>query len=1107
MRLFALVCMTKGTYLPRCKGDIVTKLKFLFIVVIVLFGFMVRVRRAQVLHSTCLTFLWLQNVGAVVAFILDLHEHKNTLALLQQPEMGFVEHDDGTWTWTCVQKEMRNPVEAPSGSAFRLATVFGLPFVRLRAAVPEAMFAGSVGRALGRRAGLSVTGLAENAEFDIKAMKELAQALSCFAPRSAQIPEFDVESNATAHKRHKTPPLPGPSSGQRGRCKSSDKAKRSHDTVPSRTPPGQVTSPSASSASPVPPKAMRSQSSRQASRREHPPVPEAAPLEELLVGTALVFAFLSNTKALPVAELAKRTAAASALLAGVRVPGIDRGFDELLGLFKVMLSPGNLSSRGDWLEKSRMWRLILLQRADGGFDINESLAFALQAHEGAVPPRPKHASKLRQLIAAFLEDDAFDDVIDEAMSDDESDKASELAVDEEEQLRQKLGGTPVHDCPLSFSSRAVRQRLPKALSSINKEREARNTAIAAEKERFRLEQQRLVAEALLQEQARARDAHLARAVAQSVEQQQYALLHAPLREMFEGTNRSLERFAGELIGSPVRTAREVTPPLHTPPPAGRRAVAAPSSAPTAAASLRRLRPLLPADRVWATVLALEVLKEFDSSWLLDDDAPEPWRTVVDGAAEYLRAQAKQDKQLYKLVKSGALTAAADKARKDWNRIQAANVAAVRDNDVINKFTALTHLQRASARVVRSVMTDHSTFATFLDTEGYIMRWQRLMILVTLVLSTLLTSIWFYYSRGANCCLEIRTILNCDLVGECMGFNGDCGDIQSQFSGVQGPYVYGTPPEEHMFIDDYICTAFPDDAYVTDQMLVGLISVAVALPVDLFLARAFEIANEGDAPQSWLEAPASKWKWVVGKNGHNHWRLNDPKVPISDLVLWLIRYGEEPIYTIIFRLIGWLRSKLRAAMCGPEPEENEDDTDGAGTSASAEARAEAWTKRIYSMLGLLGVYMCWTIFSWFIFTYGMLIYKTLGDKAQQEFAKTWGIGYGACHRRASRVVACSPFLTRFHLAFFRYGQRNRMARGVQNRCKDRADPGHPGPAPPEQERHMVRRARGLRVHAGCAVQWRRQVMVAADAHARAPPSSPHRGLSHVRLHQARRRHCH
>jgi hypothetical protein len=27
-------------------------------------------------------------------------------------------------------------------------------------------------------------------------------------------------------------------------------------------------------------------------------------------------------------------------------------------------------------------------------------------------------------------------------------------------------------------------------------------------------------------------------------------------------------------------------------------------------------------------------------------------------------------------------------------------------------------------------------------------------------------------------------------------------------------------------------------------------------------------------------------------------------------------------------------------------------------------------------------------------YGMLIYKLLGDKVQQEFARSWGVSYGA-----------------------------------------------------------------------------------------------------------------
>jgi hypothetical protein len=51
-------------------------------------------------------------------------------------------------------------------------------------------------------------------------------------------------------------------------------------------------------------------------------------------------------------------------------------------------------------------------------------------------------------------------------------------------------------------------------------------------------------------------------------------------------------------------------------------------------------------------------------------------------------------------------AVAERARKQWRAIQTANVGALRDADVINRFTALTHVQRSSARIVRSIMTDH-----------------------------------------------------------------------------------------------------------------------------------------------------------------------------------------------------------------------------------------------------------------------------------------------------------------------------------------------------------------------------------------------------------------
>ena len=236
----------------------------------------------------------------------------------------------------------------------------------------------------------------------------------------------------------------------------------------------------------------------------------------------------------------------------------------------------------------------------------------------------------------------------------------------------------------------------------------------AEQAKQQEEEQRLAVEAASREQSRARDDNVSQAIARAVEQQHLALLHAPLMAMLEDASRGLDRFAGSLTGSPVRSGftspeRALSParalsPLRALEPASAimRAVA-----PSAEISSRhRERPPLPVDRVWATILAQEVLKEFDCSWLLVDDTPTPWRTVVDGCAEYLRSQAKHDRRLRKLLKSGELEEAADKARTDWKRIQAANVLAVRDADVINKFTALTHLQRASARVVRSVMTDH-----------------------------------------------------------------------------------------------------------------------------------------------------------------------------------------------------------------------------------------------------------------------------------------------------------------------------------------------------------------------------------------------------------------
>ena len=151
------------------------------------------------------------------------------------------------------------------------------------------------------------------------------------------------------------------------------------------------------------------------------------------------------------------------------------------------------------------------------------------------------------------------------------------------------------------------------------------------------------------------------------------------------------------------------------------------------------------------------------------------------------------------------------------------------------------------------------------------RWQCFCIIVTLVIEQLLVSIWMYYVKSVNwcacCCYAylllpradarflrtkrgscnaVRDLLNSGPDGgscppgynlPCRGFTGECGDITSQFSSIPvlPDYTHG--------LADWNCHAFPDDDKPLDSFLVGLISVACAIPVTWFMQSCFEIAND------------------------------------------------------------------------------------------------------------------------------------------------------------------------------------------------------------------------------------------------------------------------
>jgi hypothetical protein len=640
---------------------------------------------------------------------------------------------------------------------------------------------------------------------------------------------------------------------------------------------------------------------------------------ERMAGTALVLAFLSVNNVCPVAELTSRKAAAAKFFHGVRVPGIHHDFENLMRLCMGFLIEGNLTQRKRWLEKARLWRMVLLQRPDGSWSLTQSLAAAVEAHAPCEAvkvqsPLSRLTSRplFKRIMATFAmlgdgADTEVSAVVGEVFSEDGDD---DLGQDDEGVLH-KTAKELRSDDPLQFSRAAMRDHLPATLAALGRQG------------------------------------------------------------------------------------------VHT-------------------------------TRVWATLLAMVALEGCDIGWLISEDEDPVERTVVDAADAYLRAQAEEHPALGDLLRSGELHDAARRARKQWVRLMEAKIGAVRKAELTKALRSVEYVERASARFVLSLMTEHEQFSTFLDESDAIMRWQRWMILMTLVCSALLVSIWFYQSRSAQCCAEIRAILNCESAVSCLGFTGSCSDLPQQFSTLQGPFVYGTPPSEHADLSEYECHAFPDDAHPLDQLLVGLINIAIAIPTGMFLFRCFEIANEGeDWPDAWLEMPCG-WLRVLfqlafGRHFTGRWHYFPPlegerrhadaaeaapgrgEGPVaesmelhhiashnlgvkkqkphhvatpcrSDFVRWYVRHSYEVPTLWVKRFVFWswglLTGTVHAQEGGSEAE-SDNASRKSGSSASGEEEDEgaqdALMKRLYAGAGLLGIYVSWAIYSWFIFTYGSALH--------------------------------------------------------------------------------------------------------------------------------------
>ena len=415
-----------------------------------------------------------------------------------------------------------------------------------------------------------------------------------------------------------------------------------------------------------------------------------------------------------------------------------------------------------------------------------------------------------------------------------------------------------------------------------------------------------------------------------------------------------------------------------------------------------------AEKVWTTLLVLNVLQDQVEMLLFSDDTDPLERTVVDAARQWLDATAARFPLLQPLLADEELPAKAALVMSRWDMVISHRIAELRRSETVTQYMAIAHVQRIGSNLVHKVVTKHDTFSTFLKPplDG-LSRWQLFMILITLVMSGLMINIWMYYLRGSACCTDVRNLLSCDPnPAPCRGFTGDCGDIPFQFNGMMfvDPIVQPQCVPVNPLID-YYCTAFPDDENPIDSFLVGLIAIAVALPVGIFCVSVFELSNEVETPDAWLVWDAGPFQRLLLRGLNNDWHYSaaGPGTQPSRYVRWVARFfnNGEPVFMTWINLV---RRAYALVVRRPVPWQDPPEEEGEGgeadshasseerREAKAEARAEAIKKRFLASFGVLGLMAAWVIFSVFVFYYGLLIYNTLGKAAEKQFTRSWGISY-------------------------------------------------------------------------------------------------------------------
>jgi hypothetical protein len=275
---------------------------------------------------------------------------------------------------------------------------------------------------------------------------------------------------------------------------------------------------------------------------------------------------------------------------------------------------------------------------------------------------------------------------------------------------------------------------------------------------------------------------------------------------------------------------------------------------------------------------------------------------------------------------------------------------------------------------------------------------------------LVVNIWFYWSKGAVCCDQVRALLGCPAAdplspcpavdfqgGPCMDLAASEGALAAFAAMPDGPFISGGA---------FVCTAFPADDNVRDTLVSGLISFAVALPLCIVVANCFGLSTATDDEQlhgrtRWMTWP-STYRLLFGSLRWR-WASDQPAGRLERLRRFLASWWCSSIY--VDGMVA-LSDAVQLCVCKPppppprrgvsptEPLTYDEMVDAVlaewGQDAAGQAHFGAVTTR-FKYVGYVLLNLVWGFFAWIVFAYGRLVYNLLGPAASRDFSNSWGIG--------------------------------------------------------------------------------------------------------------------